>query len=369
MKKKRLLVFHPIIAPYRIDFFNALAEVYDAEVCMWIRNLNDNKFDYEKIEEQFHFRPTMILKSEMSRAAWLCTLWRKLCKAHADIVLVSEFNWPVIVTILHKLLTRAKYRIISMVDDSYNMAAEGNQFSFRHKWATKVMTPFLNNVVNVEPRVTDYYQQRYGKGVYFPIICDDVKARKRLQRILPMSEEIVKRYNLEGKKVLLFVGRLIALKNVVLAIHAYQRIANSNTVFIIVGDGTERESFEREAAGRTDILFTGRLEGERLYAYYNVAQVFTLPSILEPFGAVTNEALLGGCYALVSKLAGSACLVEENVNGNCIDPFDESAYAACLKAAFDKCEPIRLPLLLRENRMKENFRECFNRMLCNLKIT
>ena len=68
--------------------------------------------------------------------------------------------------------------------------------------------------------------------------------------------------------------------------------------------------------------FTGRLEGDALNAWYNVADVFILPSYLEAFGAVTNEALLAGCYVLVSQKAGSSCLVVEGENGYTFQPYN-----------------------------------------------
>ena len=53
----KMLVFHPVIAPYRIDFFNELYSQLGAEVCLFYRNLSSQKFDYEKIEKQFLFNP------------------------------------------------------------------------------------------------------------------------------------------------------------------------------------------------------------------------------------------------------------------------------------------------------------------------
>lgn len=53
----RLLVFHRTIAPYRIDFFNDLSEAFDARVCLQYKNLLNQKFDYDKIIEQFRFNP------------------------------------------------------------------------------------------------------------------------------------------------------------------------------------------------------------------------------------------------------------------------------------------------------------------------
>ena len=362
MQRLKLLIFHPIIAPYRINFFNNFSKHFDAEICLYWRNLRDQKFDYKKIEEQLTFKPTWIIKEELGIFSWLIQLWKKLSLRKNDIVIVSEFGLATIATIFHKLITRSKYKIISIVDDSYNMVAENNQFSWKHKWATKVLMPFMNNVINVEPRVTEYYQQKYGKGVYMPIIVDENKARERLLRILPISQKYVEKYNLEGKKILLFVGRLVGLKNIPFAINAFLKASVKDSVFVIVGDGPEKQNLQKLIKDDQNIIFTGRLEGDDLYAWYNIAQVFTLQSTQEAFGTVTNEALLGGCYCLVSKLAGSNCLIKENTNGNVIDPFDIESYLKLLKEAFNKCDPVQKSLSIRPNLMTESFEECFQRM-------
>lgn len=364
--KQKLLVFHLVIAPYRIDLFNALARHFDAEVVLWQRNLKSQKFDYAKIEAQFEFEPHYLIKEEMGTLRWLKAIWQKLCAKDVDYVLVSEFGMVTILAVLAKMVCRRSYRLVSIVDDSYNMVVDDNQFSLRHKWATRLLMPFVDNVVNVEPRVTDYYRQHYGKGVYFPIIADDCKAAERLNNVLPISERYVREYGLEGKKVLLFVGRLVALKNVAFAIDAYKQVAGDDTAFVIVGDGEEMDSLRAAAADCHSIIFTGRLEGDELYAWYNVAQVFTLPSTQEPFGAVTNEALQGGCYALVSKLAGSNCLVKNGVNGFVIDPYHMVAVVEALKSAFARCVPISTPLKLRESKMLESFNDYISKLVSNL---
>lgn len=364
--KKKLLVFHPIIAPYRIDLFNELSKHFDTEIVLYWRNLPNQTFDYSKIEAQFEFTPEYLIKDEVGTAKWLKSIWRRLSKNSVDVVLVSEFGIITIIAILAKLICRKHYKLISIVDDSYNMVTENNQFTLRHKWATKLLMPFIDNVINVEPRVTEYYKQHYGKGLYFPIICDDAKAEARLSRVLPISEQYVMQYNLSGKKVLLFVGRLVDLKNIKFAINAYRRIANDNTAFVIVGDGPELANLRTAAADCDSVIFTGRLEGDELYAWYNVAQVFTLPSTLEPFGAVTNEALQGGCLALISKLAGSNCLVNNGENGYIIDPYDEKKFSDSIDNTFALSRPITTPLTLRESRMREKFTDLFSQLLCNL---
>lgn len=92
------------------------------------------------------------------------------------------------------------------------MLVNNNQFTKRHARAVKAMMPLVDDVINVEPRVAAYNQQKYQKGIYFPIICNDVIAKKRLERVLPISQNYVSKYQLEGKKVLLFVWSIGGFK-------------------------------------------------------------------------------------------------------------------------------------------------------------
>ena len=357
--KKKLLVFHDALAPYRLDLFNEFNKSFDMRVCFFRHSL------YSGVEEQLDFSPVYI---EKKRGVFFLIkhVLAQLLHYKPEIILCSEFNLVTLIVVLFNFFKIRKYCVLSTVDDSYDMIVSGKHYTWRHPLATKILMPFLDNVINVEPKVVEYYQRIYGKGLYMPIIVDENKARARLQRILSISQEYVEKYNLEGKKILLFVGRLIGIKNISFAIKAFFNLHIENTVFVIVGDGTEKEKLFSLVNERKNVIFTGRLEGEALYAWYNIAQIFTLPSLVEPFGAVTNEALLGGCYALVSKTAGSNCLIEENVNGNLIDPNNQEEYEITLEKAFKRVSPVSFPLRLRKNAMKEPFHDCINRLFSQM---
>lgn len=322
--KKRLLIFHPTIAPYRIDFFNDLYRAFDTRVCLQYWNLRDQIFDYDKIYSQFAFKP-LYLKEIVkigSRSLW-GGFWKHLNEFNPDIVLVSEFNIIALMVLAHKFIKRKKYKIVSICDDSYNMVAEGNDFSKLHRIARRLVVPQLDDLILVEPKVTEWYQQYYNKGICFPIIKPEEKARKEYERVIPKSQETIKQYSLEEKKVFLFVGRLVALKNVETAIRAFARLNQEKNIFVVIGEGQERTNLETLANNlKANIIFTGRLEGDHLNVWYNIADIFILASYQEPFGAVTNEALLAGCYALVSNKAGSSCLIKEGVNGYTFSPMN-----------------------------------------------
>ena len=237
--KKKIIIFHPIIAPYRIDFFNALSDFYHAKVILYWRNLKDQTFDYEKIEQQFVFKPDYCVKDELGSFQWLKRLWHYLSIERPNIVFVSEYGIISLLALVHRFLTRSKYKIVCITDDSYDMLTCNNHFSLRHKFAINLLAPHIDEFINVEPNSAQWYREHFGKGIYFPIIVDEQKAESKYIKILPLSESLIKQYCLEGKKVLLYVGRLVAIKNVERVIDTVKQISNPDLRFLIVGSGEE----------------------------------------------------------------------------------------------------------------------------------
>ena len=365
-KKKKLLVFHPIIAPYRIDFINELSKHYDARVVLYWRNLKNQTFDYAKIEAQFVFNPEFCVKEELGTFGWLKRLWFYLCQEKPDLVFVSEYGIISLLVLVHRFLTRFKYKIVCITDDSYDMLADNNHFSKRHKFAINLLAPLINEFINVEPNSAQWYQSHFGKGIYFPIIVDEKKTECKYEKILPISETFVKKYGLEGKKVLLFVGRLVALKNVGRIIDAVKQISNTDLRFVIVGSGDEEKSLKEKSGSDNRIIFVGRKEGDALYAWYNIANAFILASYQEPFGAVTNEALLGGCRCLISKKAGSHCLIEPGINGETFDPYNLYEIKEIIEHEMSSSNPLKLPLIKRKSLMTFQFGVMFNSVITRL---
>ena len=355
---KKLLIFHPTIAPYRIDFFNDLYKVFETRICLRYRNLKSQKFDYDKIAAQFAFTP--IYQKErfkIGRRSFSGEFWKNLDEFNPDVVVVEEFSYGAIMVLLHRFLKRKHYKVVSTCDDSYNMVAENNDFSRAHRFLRKIVVPRLDGMILVEPKVTEWYNVNYGKGFCFPIIKPDDKARAEYERVLPLSNKVAEEADVKGKRVFLFVGRLVNIKNVNSAIRAFARLNQEENVFVVVGDGPERTKLEALARElKANVLLTGRLEGDALNAWYNIAQIFILPSYQEPFGAVTNEALLAGCYALISNKAGSSCLVEEGVNGYTFSPMDVDDMADKMQRLVDLSAPVD-EIVLKPNRMGFSYKD------------
>lgn len=361
--RNKLLVFHPTIAPYRVDFFNDLSRAFEIKLC--ICDVHSQTFDYSKIYSQLEFKPVPI--GSHYRLPFK-GFWKQLDSFLPDVVLVSEFGLGTISVLLHRWIKRKSYKIVSICDDSYNMLTEDNDFSLMHKWARKIIAPMLDDIIVVEPKVERWYQERYKKGFFFPIIRDANKQREVYHVVLNDSLDVMYKMQLEDKNIFLYVGRFVAIKNIETIIKAFSSLDQKENVLVLVGSGEEESQLKSLVSQlNCNVLFTGRLEGNSLYAWYNIADYFVLASCLEPFGAVTNEALLAGCYCLVSNKAGSHSLIEEGQNGYTFSPMNVGELGEKMKQVirvFPKMRPLKQ---VKPNLMTIEYQELMKNLIEHMK--
>lgn len=144
----------------------------------------------------------------------------------------------------------------------------------------------------------------------------DIRVSKGVG-IIKKQEPIKK--NANNPLRFLFIGRLIKIKNVERIINVF----NSNKLpLTIVGIG-EQIDFLKSIA-HDNITFEGFIDNERINNYYNSHDVFILPSLIEPWGLVVEEALHFGCPILLSENVGSLPeLLEDYNTGVRFNPNDE----------------------------------------------
>lgn len=136
----------------------------------------------------------------------------------------------------------------------------------------------------------------------------------------PKDPELVKRYGLAGKTVVLFVGNLQPFKGLHLLIDAVAGLHDPDVVLLIVGGGYAEREFRKSVADRgigARVVFAGPQAPDRdLPAHYNLGDFLVLPSThSESFGLVVLEALASGIPAIVSSLPGPAQLIQNGTDG------------------------------------------------------
>lgn len=113
------------------------------------------------------------------------------------------------------------------------------------------------------------------------------------------------------KKEILYVGRVVKHKRVDTLMDAFFDLAQEFPDYNlkIVGPGAEREALQEKAqsAGMSSrVIFLDTLTGPPLYAEFQQAHVFVLPSDQEGFGMVLLEAMAAGTPVIAKKAEFSA---------------------------------------------------------------
>lgn len=109
-----------------------------------------------------------------------------------------------------------------------------------------------------------------------------------------------------GKRVVLFMGRLNAVKGLDILIPAFTRLAAAREdLFLVIagpddGYGEETAKRVRESGQADRIILAGILEGEERLAALARANVFVLPSYGEGFSVAILEALAAGCPVVIT---------------------------------------------------------------------
>lgn len=118
------------------------------------------------------------------------------------------------------------------------------------------------------------------------------------------------RHGLTGKIVYLFVGRLIARKNLDILLRAFSILYSrrQDVVLVIAGDGPERQSIEKlkQVLGlQSQVVDLGRTEYTRLPEVYQASDVLVCPYADEPWGLTVNESM--ACGIPVIAATGGTC--------------------------------------------------------------
>jgi glycosyltransferase involved in cell wall biosynthesis len=147
-----------------------------------------------------------------------------------------------------------------------------------------------------------------------PYAVDNAYFAARARKASKKREQLRAALALEpGRKVILFASKLMARKRPDQLLEAYIRLldgGNNSPVpyLLFVGDGDLRLSLERRVAEMKldTVRILGFANQSELPAFFDLCDVFVLPSVFEPWGLVVNEAMNAGKAIIVSDHVGCA---------------------------------------------------------------
>ncbi len=177
----------------------------------------------------------------------------------------------------------------------------------------------------------------------------DINRFKKVQ-----TADIDREFNLKGKRVIVFAGKLTSYKGVKYLVRAAKKI---NGEIIILGDGSERKNLEKIVKDEKikNVRFLGHLGkgNDFLVKFYSRADVFVAPSIWdEPLGLVILEAMACETPVVVTRKGGIPLAVKDGKNGLFIKPRNSKDIAEKVNYLLNN-EEIRLKMARKARQIAE----------------
>ncbi|MFH0794360.1 MAG: glycosyltransferase [bacterium] len=262
----------------------------------------------------------VIKAASLGRAfsAPLCPSFPSLIRKHAADIL--HFHVPNPTGDVSYLLARPRGRVVVTYHSDI----------VRQKWAMAVYGPLLRRFLGradvIMPTSPNYIESS-------PVLrrvrekCEVVPLGIPTEDyvLTPGGEEAVEEIKSihEGRRLILFVGRLRYYKGLHFLVEAMPRI---EATLLIIGEGPERRRLEylaRQFKVTERVKFLGELSDSKVAAHYHAADVFCLPSFLraEAYGLSQIEAMTCGKPVVSTALdTGVPFVNQHEVTGLVVEP-------------------------------------------------
>jgi len=131
------------------------------------------------------------------------------------------------------------------------------------------------------------------------------------------ANKLKEKFNIKEEKILLSVGRVVALKGFqdVIKILPYLK----DVKYLIVGKGEYLKSLKKLAKKlkvESKVIFVGEINHNELYKYYSLADVFIQPTLTkEAFGITLIEALACEVPVVARNVGGMKEIIKNSING------------------------------------------------------
>ncbi len=231
------------------------------------------------------------------------------------------------------------------------------------------LLPHCDAITSPTPTVASFLAE-LGLDIPVEVIPVGVDFRKPPKRAVSRAEVGLP----ADRPVALFLGRLVAEKNVRYLLEALTHPALEGTYLLLIGDGPERrglEAWARENGLNSRVRFAGQVPLDEVSAYTALADFCVTASRIEMLPSAVLEALGAGLPVLGLDVPWLRVVIRDGYNGLLVPPDDREGFArAWARLAEDEDLRARLSAGARETAQEYDARrviarlaECYRRVL------
>lgn len=199
---------------------------------------------------------------------------------------------------------------------------------------------FIDGVLPISTRNRSYWLHYLGPkfpSFSVPYAVDNTYFQEMTASASQSREEFRRSLGLEKKRaIILYASKLIERKRCIDLIDAHLGIKPGERPYLlIVGDGPERSKCEARVRDAEDLStrFFGFQNQSQMAKFFDLSDLFVLPSVDEPFGLIVNEVMNAGKAIIVSDQVGcQPDLIEDGLTGKIFPAGDVLALRSAIES-------------------------------------
>lgn len=309
----KILLIHNTIMPYRMPFFKGIKELYDVEFIFTHIDTVTKKYrrgsSADEALNELKSNDGGVIRCRFKSFAFIKDLF------------VNDYD--LIVCTLEKtaliafLFSRA--RGIPLIYWSEQWSTGTSLYNRISKYVIQIISTRSEGIIVPGTKHRSYF-------ISLGVIPEKIFLVPNVHTNFQEGKELIEVARHNGKKIVLYAGRLIRRKGVDVLIQSFAqlRLHHLNIMLIIVGDGNCRKkliSLAKKLNIRDEVYFAGQVEDACLMQYYRLCDLCVIPSITyngvkDPWVFVLNEAMYFGKPVIASDAVGAAFdLIKNGENG------------------------------------------------------
>lgn len=325
MKKYKVAIIHNIISPYRVPFFIKLSKhpSIDLFVYFCAKKHKERKWDvFESDRYNYEILSGVTLNFAGNSYHVNPSIASKLIREKYDAVIIGGYSnfTTQMAFVISKLL---KTPVILWSESTQN---EPNMLRTLSKPLTGFITRHATAYIAASTSAKDFFiaNGASAEKIFVPpnTVNTDFFTKESLKYKIKKNE-LKRELGIINSKVILYIGQLIKRKGIEFLLFAYKKLKEEydDVGLAVVGSGPLKKELldlcQRENI--KDVYFIGFIQQKQLPLYYSIADLFILPSLVETFGLVINEAMACGLPVITTKVAGAKDLINPGENGFIVD--------------------------------------------------
>lgn len=353
MEKLKLVIYHNVIGPYKVPFFEGIAKHFPGEIVLFTSSMfrkHHKEWELQKLNARnITVRYLPAINSPFLGTWYNPGIFWNVFKENFDLLMTGDYMFLSAMLSLWAAKLKRK-PVVLYTEATKPLTLRGDlpisKFPLADKiyklvkFSPLVYRSLLHYDLYIAPSqasirhlVSQGIPQERIRQIYNPVDINMFHPRppdKKWQQQLGISDRDV---------VITFVGRLVPGKGVDLLVRAFAElttITNQSIKLCLVGEGELKRSLiglVKELGIEKNVCFVGYVPHDRVPQLHSITDIFVLPSIpqrhnIEQFPNALLEAIASGLPCVVFDIpAGFKDYIQDSINGIMIKDISHQALA------------------------------------------